>query len=862
MLVEESGAIVVLEVDRVLREDELIIFKPVAALAGEMVPGPIRHHAGGALLDWARPGNRAICFFQGGKAVTCVGNHWYYCWNFGEHAEPPVWSCADWVDGFAHSYVGPVDRLREHMTALLAGREVVVTAQAPEVSLSLASSADPIPRDWRRGQKGRVWRIKAGPKVTRPVHSEDSPFFVGWGVGGTEVVRALLRSLHSEDALVRAEALEDLGQLGPIARPALPALRQALRDVDPFVRLGAVSALARLNPETPRELAVILQALRAQDPDVRCVAVRTLVLLGPHAQPVIPDLIRLLRYEDTKAVREAVAFALGERAFAAPADANPTRDIAAALAGALDQAQDVEVRFEIVRALLKCGAQAWVAVPALSKALCDGQHDPAAVLAADLLTRLDPPAVEILAEALQDPDCGVRTEIAEHLTDLGSRAQAAAPALRRVFDREEDPAIALAAARALQRLAPRESVELSQRVRELKKAVRDDDEFFVGKLREGLRRESGPARSRLAPVLRRGKSADTAGQVWQKVGAGLSALLDRCTSAEQARRVFDWCNRGPPFHAEDSLELWEEDVAGFTAGTTELIRRLTATGDPVPVLVEAMQDRNLHVRVAAVMALARVEPHQSAIVPVLLHLLERRPSFFWVLADTLESLGSDARPTIPWLQQVLRNQDRAAYRVAADVLRRIDPQAAAQVWSAAGLRPDDRLAARWGEEDDLLWAGLALDPLAAYRATWTLAMDDGRAVRLLRERLRPVPAADSRRLARLIADLDSEDFRTRERAASDLGRLREAAELCLRQALAAPRSAEVRRRVEVLLERLAASSVERLREGRAVSVLEQINTADARRVLAGIAEGAAEAHLTQEARAARARLDRQPEPVP
>ena len=45
---------------------------------------------------------------------------------------------------------------------------------------------------------------------------------------------------------VRGSVAEDIGRLGAIARPLLPALRRALQDTDRGVRHAAANALKRL----------------------------------------------------------------------------------------------------------------------------------------------------------------------------------------------------------------------------------------------------------------------------------------------------------------------------------------------------------------------------------------------------------------------------------------------------------------------------------------------------------------------------------------------------------------------------------------------------------------------------------------
>ncbi len=72
----------------------------------------------------------------------------------------------------------------------------------------------------------------------------------------------------------------------------------------------------------------------------------------------------------------------------------------------------------------------------------------------------------------------------------------------------------------------------------------------------------------------------------------------------------------------------------------------------------------------------------------------------------------------------------------------------------------------------------------------------------LRERLRTVPRIAAAELARLIADLDSDDFDRREAASKELAALGPQAESALRKALEETTSAEVRSRIGKLLKPL------------------------------------------------------------
>jgi hypothetical protein len=164
------------------------------------------------------------------------------------------------------------------------------------------------------------------------------------------------------------------------------------------------------------------------------------------------------------------------------------------------------------------------------------------------------------------------------------------------------------------------------------------------------------------------------------------------------------------------------------------------------------------------------------------------------------------------------------------------------------------------------WADLAdAAPSGAYAAIASLAGRPEQAVSFLGERLKPAPAIDARRVARLLTDLDSEVFKTRQTAMKELLRLGGRVEPALLRTLNAKPSLEVRFRVKALLETLSREpiSADDLRALRAVQVLERIGSAGAKRLLRTLSRGDKDAALTWSARTALAGLHaRQREVIP
>ncbi len=131
-------------------------------------------------------------------------------------------------------------------------------------------------------------------------------------------------------------------------------------------------------------------------------------------------------------------------------------------------------------------------------------------------------------------------------------------------------------------------------------------------------------------------------------------------------------------------------------------------------------------------------------------------------------------------------------------------------------------------------------------------------VALFRKHLRPEPddLLDDAGLQRCIAALDDDSYDVREAAAASLLRQGVSAVAPVRLARLAHPSPEARRSQTLLLEALESPSPrpEQIRPLRAVEALERIGTPEARRLLAELAQGRADALLNRSAQAALKRL--------
>jgi WD40 repeat protein len=188
------------------------------------------------------------------------------------------------------------------------------------------------------------------------------------------------------------------------------------------------------------------------------------------------------------------------------------------------------------------------------------------------------------------------------------------------------------------------------------------------------------------------------------------------------------------------------------------------------------------------------------------------------------------------------------------------PDTTAIVWDLTGLkRPaeDPRQELTRGQLQEL-WSDLGRDDASrAFRAINSLGQAAGGVEPFLNERLRPA-RIDRVRVAKLISDLDNDQFAVREAASRALTDLGSVAAPFLQKALKAPPSTEARRRLESLLTKAIKGPVPltQVQQLRALEVLELLGTSEARQALEPLAKSDPEARLTQEAKAALERLEK------
>jgi HEAT repeat protein len=267
--------------------------------------------------------------------------------------------------------------MRDHVTAILGGKEVVVTALkyaafepgqgARKTSLEGWATYEAVGSGrLMRGKDWPIWRIKASlktPAITMHLVQDSlsghSAFIVGDGPGSAADVPALVKALKHEDARVRQEAAEDLGQIGAPAADAVPALLQLTKkDPDPLTRIAAAQAVTAIDPKNETAIPALEEALQDKAANVRKKAAESLGDLGPGARSVIPILIKTVKDPDPL-VSWASIDALGQ--------IGPKAE--AAVPTLVEALKEGNTRAAAVDALGQIGRHAQAAIPALEEVL-------------------------------------------------------------------------------------------------------------------------------------------------------------------------------------------------------------------------------------------------------------------------------------------------------------------------------------------------------------------------------------------------------------------------------------------------------------------------------------------------------------
>ncbi len=263
------------------------------------------------------------------------------------------------------------------------------------------------------------------------------------------VISALAKALEDVDSSVRVAALSSLtdyksaavpvlskalekpgirywaalalGELGPEARDAVPALAAALNDERPEVRREVLIALARVGAEAHAAVPAIAKQLADEDESVAHAAAFALGSIGPEAASATESLQSVFGKENK--LSECInCWALAR---IHPQDA-AVRERAIGLLLETVKNDNPRVQSAAVRGLMDLKAPPQQLVPALGYVVLNGE-EPAVGEALGALALLGDAAIEVLDDALERSEARGRAALL--ITYLGAKAKGTVPAL-------------------------------------------------------------------------------------------------------------------------------------------------------------------------------------------------------------------------------------------------------------------------------------------------------------------------------------------------------------------------------------------------------------------------------------------------
>src|SRR5216684_2334941 len=130
LVVQLSTNIMVLQIEKVDKQNNLIIYRKVEDLKGKHPTDVIKHNIGKNgfhprewqyCMEWAEVGKTAIMFHNVGASETFTGNYWYQTYAGGEW-----WNMSHGEPFLLRSFAGNIDKCGPAVAEVVAGREAVV----------------------------------------------------------------------------------------------------------------------------------------------------------------------------------------------------------------------------------------------------------------------------------------------------------------------------------------------------------------------------------------------------------------------------------------------------------------------------------------------------------------------------------------------------------------------------------------------------------------------------------------------------------------------------------------------------------------------------------------------------------------
>ncbi len=120
-----------------------------------------------------------------------------------------------------------------------------------------------------------------------------------------------IKAITTGKASAQMDAMDDVVELGPAAKTAVPTLIKELAASDPQLQWHAARAISAIGPGAKDAVPALTTALKSSDPKVRGYAANALESIGDASQPVAKELAGLLSDKDGDVRRAAMDALVG-----------------------------------------------------------------------------------------------------------------------------------------------------------------------------------------------------------------------------------------------------------------------------------------------------------------------------------------------------------------------------------------------------------------------------------------------------------------------------------------------------------------------------------------------------------------------
>lgn len=346
-------------------------------------------------------------------------------------------------------------------------------------------------------------------------------------------VKALLEAANDENEMVRNEVLPALGNIGALAKEAIPFLMGKLDSPDVALRRGAVFSLGKIGTHASGAIDKMISMIPGAEPELHSSISWALSIISLEE---MEKLVGELENPDAS-IRAAVAEALGRAARDAdlcvpaliPHLKDPDTQVRAHSAKALGNMRAAKKAEEAVPALIETLRDedpevAWLASEALRKIATDQ--------ALDAWMNFEPEgSVPKLIKQLKNKDKVFRADAAKALRDLGAEAKDAVDALAGAM-RDQMWNVKSYSAEALARIGP----DAAEAVPALQRAIHDPDARVKKAVCLALGKIGSAAETAVPEIVKLLK--DPQREVRNAAGVALEEIDS--PEAKEALKTYDW----------------------------------------------------------------------------------------------------------------------------------------------------------------------------------------------------------------------------------------------------------------------------------------------------------------------------------